>query len=81
MSIIYGRALFTVIQPTYWEVPKIVFLVVYNQAMKSQLQKNYHKYKSSTSKGKTNLSYLRSFMAEIIFRTTKLEGELVRQNG
>lgn len=45
--------------------------------MKTQLQKNYQKYKSSASKGKTNLSYLRSFMAEIIFRTTKLEGELV----
>lgn len=45
--------------------------------MKSQLQNNYKKYKTSASKGKTNISYLRSFMAEIIFRTTKLEGELV----
>ncbi|MFH2085425.1 MAG: hypothetical protein ABII21_01390 [bacterium] len=45
--------------------------------MKSQLLKNYQKYKKTVQKKQKNLSFLRSFMSEIIFRTTKLEGERV----
>lgn len=45
--------------------------------MKSKLNKNYQRYKKRAKGGKTTLGFLRSFMPEIIFRTTKLEGEPV----
>ncbi len=45
--------------------------------MKSQLQKKYQKYRKSAQTKRKNLSFLRSFMNEIVFRTTKLEGEPV----
>ncbi len=45
--------------------------------MKSQLQVKYDKYRKSRSSKKTRSSFLRSFMPEMIYRTTKLEGEPV----
>jgi hypothetical protein len=45
--------------------------------MKSKIQVKYDKYRKSKSSKKTGASLLRSFMAEMIFRTTKLEGESV----
>ena len=52
----------------------------YNPPMTSKqttkLNKAYSKYRKST-KNKSILSYFRAFTPEIIFRTTKLEGEKV----
>jgi hypothetical protein len=45
--------------------------------MKSKIQIKYDKYRKSKSSRKTGISKLRSFMPEMIFRTTKLEGESV----
>lgn len=45
--------------------------------MKSNLKRNYKKYQKKTKGRKTALDFLRTFMPEIIFRTTKLEGESV----
>jgi len=45
--------------------------------MKSKLQQKYDKYRKSKSNKKTGLSFLRSFLPEMIFRTTKLEGETI----
>jgi len=45
--------------------------------MKSKLQQKYDKYRKSKFNKKTRLSLLRSFLPEMIFRTTKLEGESV----
>jgi len=45
--------------------------------MPKNLKKNYQKYKKRTNGGKTPLGFLRVFMPEILFRTTKLEGEPV----
>jgi len=45
--------------------------------MKSKLKQNYKKYQKRINRQKTSLGFLRSFMPEIIFRTTKLEGEPV----
>ncbi|MBI4064840.1 hypothetical protein HY409_00515 [Candidatus Gottesmanbacteria bacterium] len=43
----------------------------------TKLIQSYKKYRSRRTKKTTVLAYLRSFMPEIIFRTTKLEGESV----
>ncbi len=45
--------------------------------MKSKIQLKYDKYRKTKSAKKTGATLLRSFMAEMIFRTTKLEGESV----
>ncbi|MBU0578619.1 hypothetical protein KKE34_02125 [Patescibacteria group bacterium] len=45
--------------------------------MKSKLQQKYEKYRKSKSSKKTRVSFLHSFLPEMIFRTTKLEGEPV----
>lgn len=45
--------------------------------MKSKIQIKYDKYRKSTAGRKTGTTLLRNFMAEMIFRTTKLEGESV----
>lgn len=55
----------------------IVIYTCYNQEMKSKLQVKYDKYRSSKSSQKKGRSLLRTFMPEMIFRTTKLEGEPV----
>jgi len=44
--------------------------------LSKSLRKHYRKYQKAKKK-KSNLGFLRSFMPEIIFRTTKLEGEPV----
>lgn len=44
---------------------------------KTKLLKAYKKYKSKKTKKATVLSFFRAFIPEIIFRTTKLEGEQV----
>jgi len=44
--------------------------------MNLKLKQNYKKYQKRANK-KTALGFLHSFMPEIIFRTTKLEGEPV----
>jgi len=49
----------------------------YNLVMKSIIQAKYDKYRKSISRKKTGVSMLRSFMAEMVYRTTKLEGESV----
>jgi len=41
------------------------------------LRSNYQKYKKVSRGSKTTLGFLRTFMNEIIFRTSKLEGEPV----
>jgi len=41
------------------------------------LRKSYKEYRRGVRGKKTALSFLRVFMSEIIFRTTKLEGEPV----
>lgn len=45
--------------------------------MPKNLKKNYKKYQKRTKGDKSTLGFLRTFMPEIIFRTTKLEGEPV----
>lgn len=45
--------------------------------MKSKIQIKYDKYRKSSTNKKTGSSLLRSFMPEMIFRTTKLEGETI----
>ncbi|KKU99799.1 MAG: hypothetical protein UY33_C0022G0006 [Candidatus Amesbacteria bacterium GW2011_GWA1_48_9] len=45
--------------------------------MKKNLKRNYLKYQKRSKEQKRVLDFLRSFMPEIIFRTTKLEGEPV----
>lgn len=45
--------------------------------MKSKIQVKYDKYRKSSHTKKTGASRLHNFMAEMIFRTTKLEGESV----
>lgn len=45
--------------------------------MKSKLQQKYDQYRKTKSSKKTGASLLRSFMPEMIFRTTKLEGESI----
>jgi len=45
--------------------------------MPKNLKKNYQKYQKRAKGNKNTLGFLRSFMPEIIFRTTKLEGEPV----
>jgi len=45
--------------------------------MKSKIQVKYDQYRKSPRIKKTGTTLLRHFMAEMIFRTTKLEGEPV----
>jgi len=45
--------------------------------MKSKIQVKYDRYRKNKPSKKTGTSLLRNFMAEMIFRTTKLEGESV----
>lgn len=45
--------------------------------MNSKLKQNYKKYQKKVKGRKTLLDFLHSFMPEIVFRTTKLEGEPV----
>jgi len=45
--------------------------------MKSKIQAKYDKYRNGKSSKKNGTTLLRNFMAEMIFRTTKLEGESV----
>lgn len=45
--------------------------------MKSTIKQNYKKYQRRKLDAKNTSGFLRSFMPEIIFRTTKLEGEPV----
>lgn len=47
------------------------------KANKTKLVNAYRKYKSKKTKKATVLSFFRAFIPEIIFRTTKLEGERV----
>ena len=42
-----------------------------------RLTKAYRRYRSKKAGKKSVLSFLRSFMPEMIFRTTRLEGEKV----
>ncbi len=49
----------------------------YNLVMKSRLQTKYDKYRKTKSSKKARVSFLRSFLPEMIFRTTKLEGESI----
>lgn len=44
---------------------------------KTKLIKAYKAYKAKKTKKTTVLSFFRAFIPEIIFRTTKLEGEKV----
>ena len=46
-----------------------------------RLTKAYKKYRKANVGTKGVLSFLRSFMPEMIFRTTKLEGEKVTRRG
>jgi len=46
---------------------------------KIKLSKLYKKY-AATQKRKTLVGFLTSFMPEVIFRTTRLEGEKVSRN-
>lgn len=43
----------------------------------NSLKTNYKRYQKGKNGKKEALGFLRSFMPEVIFRTTKLEGELV----
>lgn len=43
----------------------------------NSLKNNYKKYQKGKNGKKETLGFLRSFMPEMIFRTTKLEGEPV----
>jgi len=45
--------------------------------MKSRLQVKYDQYRKNKSHQQKGKSLLRAFMPEMIFRTTKLEGEPV----
>ncbi len=45
--------------------------------MRKNLKRNYLKFQKGSKGQKTVLGFLHSFMPEIIFRTTKLEGEPV----
>lgn len=45
--------------------------------MPNNLKKNYQKYQKRAKGKKTALGFLCSIMPEIVFRTTKLEGEPV----
>ncbi|MBI5356750.1 hypothetical protein HZB78_04020 [Candidatus Collierbacteria bacterium] len=45
--------------------------------LRKVLRKSYKKYQKAGKGPKRALSFLRAFMPEIIFRTTKLEGEPV----
>jgi len=45
--------------------------------MKSNLKTNYRLYQKVASKKKKNRDFFHLFLPEIIFRTTKLEGEPV----
>lgn len=47
------------------------------QQQKKQLSRAFAKYKAKNPKKKKLLAFFRAFMPEIIFRTTKLEGESV----
>ena len=46
----------------------------------TKLTKAYKTYRSKKVSKKTVLSFLRSFMPEMILRTTKLEGEKVNRS-
>lgn len=48
--------------------------------MKSTLQTKYDKYRKTKGTKKNGTTLLRNFMAEMIFRTTKLEGEAVTRH-
>jgi len=45
--------------------------------MKSKIQVKYDKYRKAPHTKKAGANLLRSFMSEMVFRTTKLEGESV----
>lgn len=48
-----------------------------NKQDKTKLMKSYKQYRKKKIGKKETLQFLRNFMPEIIFRTTKLEGESV----
>lgn len=50
-------------------------------AQQEKLTKAYQKYRKANVGTKGVLNFLRSFMPEMIFRTTKLEGEKVTRRG
>ncbi len=52
-------------------------LFVMNKQDKTKLMKSYKQYRKKKIGKKETLQFLRNFMPEIIFRTTKLEGESV----
>lgn len=45
--------------------------------MNAQLKRNYQRYQKKANKSKSNLTFFQRLMPEIVFRTTKLEGEPV----
>ena len=48
-----------------------------NKSNKEKLTKSYNQYRKTKVSKSTVLKFLRNFMPEMIFRTTKLEGESV----